>query len=107
MPIQTLICSASLRFQPVELVGLRQRVFCGIVIEYFFVLGELYLTLVAFLLRDWRAILWAITAPIVVCAAYSPFLPESPRFVTQKILNSALQYHTASWYANISSENMI
>eukprot|EP00095_Tigriopus_kingsejongensis_P003154 snap_masked-scaffold791_size96783-processed-gene-0.6 protein:Tk03154 transcript:snap_masked-scaffold791_size96783-processed-gene-0.6-mRNA-1 annotation:"organic cation" len=69
----------------VENVGHRYRVFCSIVIEYFFVAGEILLTLVAFWVRDWRRIILYVMGPASLFLLYWPFLPESLRWlVSQK-----------------------
>ena len=44
----------------VELVGTPYRVFCGIFIEYFFVLGEAYLVAFAYLTRYYHPLLCVI-----------------------------------------------
>lgn len=63
----------------VENVGKEHRVLCGIVIEFFFVLGEALVALVAYLTRDWRKILLYVMGPSFVFLLYWPFLPESIR----------------------------
>ena len=68
----------------VELVGPSKRVLCGIVIEYFFVLGELYLALVAWYFRSWRYIQLAAVAPGIIFFLYHFFLPESVRWLIIK-----------------------
>ena len=68
----------------VEAVGKDYRVFCGIIIEYFFVLGELLLALIAWLTRDWREILLIGMAPSAALLLYWPFLPESMRWNISK-----------------------
>ncbi len=39
-----------------EFVGKKYRTSCGILIEIPFALGELYITMLAFLIRDWRTL---------------------------------------------------
>lgn len=68
----------------VELVGPSKRVLCGVVIEYFFVLGELYLAVTAWQLRQWRAIQLANLAPGLLFLSYYFFLPESVRWLVTK-----------------------
>ena len=68
----------------VELVGPSKRVLCGIVIEYFFVLGELYLALVAWYFQHWRYIQLAVVLPGVLFFSYYFILPESVRWLLLK-----------------------
>lgn len=66
------------------------QVFCGIVFEYFFVIGELLLTLVAWATRDWKKILWMGMAPSAIFLIYWPFMPESTRwYLTKKKFDKA------------------
>lgn len=74
----------------VELVGPSKRVFCGIAIEYFFVLGELYLALVSWYFRKWRYIQLANVLPGVLFFSYYFIMPESIRWLlTKKKYNKA------------------
>ena len=68
----------------VELVGPSKRVLCGVVIEYFFVMGELYLALTAWYFRRWRSIQLANVLPGVLFLSYTFFLPESVRWLITK-----------------------
>ena len=68
----------------VELVGPGKRVLCGIVIEYFFVVGELYLALVAWFFRSWRLIQISVVIPGVLFFTYHFILPESVRWLLLK-----------------------
>ncbi len=65
----------------VESVGKSKRVFCGIVIEYFFVVGEVTLTLMAYLFGNWRYIIGITLAPIIIFLFGWPLLPESVRWL--------------------------
>ena len=66
----------------VELVGKRYRVFCGVAIEYFFVMGEVYLVIGAYFLRgDWRPLVLVMTCPVALAVFYWPLLPESVRWL--------------------------
>lgn len=71
----------------VELVGTPYRVFCGIFIEYFFVLGESWIVLIAYLTRKWRPLILASTVPVVGFLLYWPWLPESVRWLTAQNRN--------------------
>ena len=68
----------------VELVGPSKRVLCGVVIEYFFVVGELYLAVTAWQLRQWRYIQLANLAPGLLFLSYYFFLPESVRWLVTR-----------------------
>ena len=63
----------------VECVGKDYRVFCGVVIEFFFVLGECLVAAVAYGASGWRATILWLLVPSVITLFYWPFLPESPR----------------------------
>jgi len=68
----------------VELVGPSWRVFCGVMIELFFVAGELLLALAAWWLRDWRNIQLIAVLPGVVFLSYFFLIPKSVRWLVQK-----------------------
>merc|ERR1719300_33520 len=68
----------------IELVGKSRRVFCGIVIEYFFVLGELFLAVVAWYYKDWRKIQLVTVAPGLIFITYYFLLPQSLRWLILK-----------------------
>lgn len=51
-----------------EMMGPSKRTFAGIVIEYFFALGQLILVFLAYFFRDWR------TLSIIVIGLSLPFL---------------------------------
>lgn len=65
----------------VENVGKDYRVFCSIIIEYFFVFGEILLTLVAYFVRDWRSVILYVMGPAAGFLLYWPILPESVRWL--------------------------
>jgi len=68
----------------VELVGPSWRVFCGVVIEFFFVGGELLLAVLAWWLREWRKLQLAAVAPGILFLSYFFLLPKSVRWLVQK-----------------------
>ena len=68
----------------VELVSKKRRVLCGIAIEYFFDLGAIILTGVAYYFRDWSSILLFATCPVGLFLMYWPILPESVRWLLIK-----------------------
>ncbi|KAG0725417.1 Organic cation transporter protein [Chionoecetes opilio] len=53
-----------------ELVGPSMRVPCGIIIEYFYAVGEVFLSLVSWWMRDWRMIQLIISAPVSAFVFY-------------------------------------
>ncbi|CAF1560189.1 unnamed protein product, partial [Rotaria sordida] len=64
-----------------EIVGPKQRLFAGIVIKYFFALGELLLLAFALHIRTWQT-LNAVLAVVPVPFIFFYFiLPESPRWL--------------------------
>ena len=64
-----------------ELVGQSHRVFCGIVIEFFFVIGEVLLTFVAWGVRSWRWIMAVIFIPVILPLLAWSRCPESVRWL--------------------------
>ncbi|CAF3355785.1 unnamed protein product [Rotaria socialis] len=67
-----------------EIVGSKQRLFAGIVIKYFFALGELLLLSFAVTIRTWRT-LNAVLAVVPVPFIFFYFiLPESPRWLVSE-----------------------
>ena len=69
----------------IELVGPNKRTLCGILIDFVYVVGALYLALVAWQLRDWRKIQLACALPCLLFFSYCFLLPESVRWLlTQK-----------------------
>ena len=68
----------------IELVGPNKRTLCGILIEFVFVMGELYLALVAWQFRDWRKIQLACALPCLLFFSYYFLLPESVRWLLTK-----------------------
>jgi len=68
----------------IEIVGKSRRVFCGIVIEYFFVLGEILLALFAWYFKDWRKIQFICILPGLVFFSYYFLLPQSIRWLILK-----------------------
>lgn len=67
-----------------EIVGPAKRVWTGMFIQMFFAFGEMYLILVAFLIRDWKWINLACALPCAFYLTYWWFVPESPRWLISK-----------------------
>ncbi|XP_021380062.1 organic cation transporter protein-like [Mizuhopecten yessoensis] len=67
-----------------ELVGPTRRTFTGIVSEYFFALGLVILSGIAYFIRHWKYIEIVCAAPFSIVLAYWWLLPESPRWLILK-----------------------
>jgi OCT family organic cation transporter-like MFS transporter 4/5 len=93
-----------------EMMGPGKRTFAGIVIEYFFAIGQLILVFIAYFVRDWRTLSWIViilTLPFLSYFLYVlnlfrkefskilkyilnqifSLLPESPRWLLSKNKN--------------------
>ncbi|XP_007556061.1 solute carrier family 22 member 6 isoform X1 [Poecilia formosa] len=64
-----------------EWTGLRQRMLAGIITDYFFGFGYILLAGVAYLIRDWRKLQLAISAPGFLFIVYIWVLPKSARWL--------------------------
>ncbi|KAI3381222.1 hypothetical protein SNEBB_002699 [Seison nebaliae] len=64
-----------------EIVGIQARTHAGIIVEYFFAIGQLVLVLLAYFIRDWRTLGWATSLVVVPFLSYYWVLPESPRWL--------------------------
>ncbi|KAK9884735.1 hypothetical protein WA026_007580 [Henosepilachna vigintioctopunctata] len=64
-----------------ELIGTKWRTTIGILYQIPFDLGHLSLALFGFLIRDWKYLQVAISAPSLFLVAYYWILPESPRWL--------------------------
>lgn len=72
-----------------EMMGPSKRTFAGIVIEYFFAIGQLILVLFAYINNvyfesGWRTLAIALIFPIIPFLSYFFILPESPRWLLSK-----------------------
>ena len=54
----------------VELFPTEQRTFAGNVVEFFWVIGYMSMALIGYLIRNWRHMLVAITAPLVLTIGF-------------------------------------
>ncbi len=96
-----------------EMMGPTKLTFAGIVIEYFFAIGQLILVLIAFFVRDWRTLSWIIIILTLPFLSYFFLLPESPRWLLSKnkqneaftILNKVAE--TNKRELNIDSWNLL
>ncbi|CAF2083479.1 unnamed protein product [Rotaria magnacalcarata] len=68
----------------VEIVGPEQRLFTGIVVQYFFAIGQLLLLAFAFVIRTWRLLHMALAILSVPFLFFYFILPESPRWLISK-----------------------
>ena len=64
-----------------EFVGPKYRTVCGVAIEVPFALGELYIVLLAYLIRDWQIYQLAIGLPFFLFLVYMAKIPESVRWL--------------------------
>ena len=67
-----------------EFVGPSYRTICGFGVEIPFALGEIYVGLLAYFIRDWRYLQTAIAAPFFLFFFYLCFIPESVRWALSK-----------------------
>jgi len=67
-----------------EYAGTKYRALCGIAIEIPFALGELYIVLLAYFIRDWRTYQLIIGIPFFSFLIYLVQLPESLRWLISK-----------------------
>nr|XP_003828666.4 solute carrier family 22 member 20 [Pan paniscus] len=65
----------------VEWMPTRGRTVAGILLGYSFTLGQLILAGVAYLIRPWHCLQFAISAPFLIFFLYSWWLPESSRWL--------------------------
>ncbi|XP_038053165.1 organic cation transporter protein-like [Patiria miniata] len=67
-----------------EIVGPKQRVTANTMLFFSFAIGYLLLTLLAFLLREWRHLQLAISLPFIITLPAMLISPESPRWLITK-----------------------
>ncbi|GLV48574.1 uncharacterized protein CBL_06013 [Carabus blaptoides fortunei] len=68
----------------VELVGRKKRETTGIVLNYFYAIGEALVALFAWLTKDWVQLQLLVAAPSIVFVAYYWLIPESVRWLLAK-----------------------
>ncbi|XP_020707372.2 organic cation transporter protein-like [Athalia rosae] len=71
----------------VELVGRRKRELCGIVLNYFYAVGEAFVALIAWWFGSWRMLQLAVSAPAAIFLCYYWFIPESVRWLLARSEN--------------------
>ncbi|XP_071133728.1 organic cation transporter protein-like [Mytilus edulis] len=67
-----------------ELVGPSYRLHAGFLVQSAYSVGFMTLSIVAYLIRDWRYIEFAITLPVILFLPYYWLLPESIRWLLSK-----------------------
>ncbi|XP_062267410.1 solute carrier family 22 member 2-like [Platichthys flesus] len=75
-----------------EIVGVEHRRTVGILFQMFFSIGNLLLSLLAYVITDWRWLQVVFSAPYIFFVSYYWFIPESPRWlVSQNKSSRALE----------------
>ncbi|KAM9354779.1 solute carrier family 22 member 6 [Pholidichthys leucotaenia] len=64
-----------------EWSGEKERLWAGVITDYFYGFGYMFLAGVAYLIRDWRKLQLAISAPVFFFIFYIWVLPESARWL--------------------------
>lgn len=67
-----------------ELVGPSKRKWTGNIIQVVLTVGNLYLALVVWLIRDWKYFELALSLPLIVCLPYYWVIPESCRWLLSR-----------------------
>lgn len=65
----------------VEMVGPKKREMAGVILNYFYAVGEALVGLVAYVSKDWRIIQYILSCPPVLFIGYYWILPESVRWL--------------------------
>lgn len=65
----------------IELVGKKKREITGIVLNYFYAVGEALVALIAWMVKDWMLLQVIISAPPFLFIIYYWFVPESVRWL--------------------------
>lgn len=65
----------------IELVGKKKREITGIVLNYFYAIGEALVALVAWMVKDWILLQLIVSAPPFLFIIYYWFVPESVRWL--------------------------
>lgn len=68
----------------VEMVGRRKREMSGIILNYFYALGEAAVGLTMWLCRDWVYLQYIVSAPPIIFIIYYWIVPESVRWLLAK-----------------------
>lgn len=65
----------------IELVGKKKREITGIVLNYFYAVGEALVALIAWMVKDWVLLQLIVSAPPFLFIIYYWFVPESVRWL--------------------------
>lgn len=76
----------------VEMVGRRKREMSGIVLNYFYALGEAAVGLFMWLCKDWRTLQLIVSAPSILFIFYHWIVPESVRWLLAKEKNTKANF---------------
>lgn len=68
----------------VEMVGRKKREMSGIILNYFYALGEAAVGLIMWLTRDWMILQFLVSAPPILFVFYYWLVPESVRWLLAK-----------------------
>ncbi|XP_018423438.1 PREDICTED: solute carrier family 22 member 7-like [Nanorana parkeri] len=74
-----------------EWTDVAHRTFCGTISSLSWTVGYMLLALLAYLIRDWRWLLLATTAPCLICIATWWWVPESARWLLTR--QDAIEAH--------------
>lgn len=66
------------------MVGARKREMSGVVLNYFYSIGEALVGVIAWLSGDWVIVQYAVSAPPLIFALYYWIIPESIRWLLAK-----------------------
>lgn len=72
----------------VEMVGRRKREMSGIVLNYFYAIGEAAVGLIMWLCKDWRTLQLIVSIPPTLFIFYHWIVPESVRWLLAKQKNN-------------------
>uniref|UniRef100_A0A673YNB4 Solute carrier family 22 member 3 n=1 Tax=Salmo trutta TaxID=8032 RepID=A0A673YNB4_SALTR len=98
-----------------ELVGVEYRRMVGVLLQMFFSVGILILTLIAYLITDWRWLQVAFTVPYFIFLSYFWLIPESPRWLlsqnnstkAKEITEAIAKENKKTLYKNIEVRNRV
>ncbi|KAK5646499.1 hypothetical protein RI129_004963 [Pyrocoelia pectoralis] len=93
----------------VEMVGRKKREVTGIILNYFFGVGQTLIALIAWMTKDWVQLQLIISAPALIFIGYYWILPESVRWLLAKHRNveaKAIVYRVAKYNNVVLSETL-
>ncbi|XP_029487208.1 solute carrier family 22 member 2-like [Oncorhynchus nerka] len=94
-----------------ELVGVEYRRMVGVLLQMFFSVGILILTLIAYLITDWRWLQVTFAVPYFIFLTYFWLIPESPRWLlsqnnstkAKEIIEAIAKENKRTLYKNIET----